>query len=810
MPQETSQKSEIDLEKTDRLPALEMAAFDQEFGDDAVPLEYPAGGPVAFSRGLLQSADFARPSSLDLPSLAETVRSVEERIARQNAEHEALQRDYEKALEGESSAVIRANGLAAELGSIQTALEAQQAHARDVEKSLEEKIASVEAARQSAEGAMREAERLQGETHALRESLASRDSQITQILHSLGERDAQFLALQTEHARIIPELEERYRTGSRLESDLETARAKVAALDQELDGSKSVVVSLSDQIKRREAELAGARAEAESLRVRSASYLETLRTQDWRQGYHLNAIRELEGELAAAQSTAGTLVAERDALKRHVDQLTGELDARRQTIGDLQDKVEAHVASLVAKDDELQARDEAHAAALAAKDDELQARGEAHELALAAKDDELQARDEAHAAALAAKDVELQSRDATHAAALEAKDEELRVRDRSHAVALMAKDDELQARDQAHADLSLELVALKAEQGRLTALVAARDAAIEATRAAGADEAQRLNGLLDSAALKSEEQSAEIARLQAESANLRRDMETLTSSLSEARRPIDTIQAEVQRLSAELAVVTARGTELEGENAKLRSSLERTRGALEEREFLIRRLERSESNNANVLGRIQTSIERLGVSPSAAGRGDAARADPGRSDSVRADVARADLSRSDILRADTARASDTARADSVRLEGARADLPKGDILRADISRADLPRTDIPRTDIPRADIEWAVEMVRIDGGKSIPHPLGKRTRVGRATGCELRIDSSSVSRHHALILVGPRDILIEDLNSTNGVYINGRKASRQVLSDGDTLTIGEALFRFSAKSVPRRESPAAP
>jgi pSer/pThr/pTyr-binding forkhead associated (FHA) protein len=97
------------------------------------------------------------------------------------------------------------------------------------------------------------------------------------------------------------------------------------------------------------------------------------------------------------------------------------------------------------------------------------------------------------------------------------------------------------------------------------------------------------------------------------------------------------------------------------------------------------------------------------------------------------------------------------------------------------------------------------DLVRIDGGKSESHLLGKRTRVGRATGCELHVDSSSVSRHHALILVGPRDILIEDLNSTNGVYINGRKASRQVLNDGDTLTIGEAIFRLSAKQQPRHE-----
>jgi hypothetical protein len=153
--------------------------------------------------------------------------------------------------------------------------------------------------------------------------------------------------------------------------------------------------------------------------------------------------------------------------------------------------------------------------------------------------------------------------------------------------------------------------------------------------------------------------------------------------------------------------------------------LERTRGQLEEREFLIRRLERSESNNANVLGRIQTSMERLGsaVAPGAGGS---------------------------------------------------------------------------------AAPEWAPELIRLDGDRSVTHVLGRRTRIGRAAGCELHIDSGSVSRHHALILAGTREAIIEDLNSTNGVIVNGRKVTRQVLSDGDILTIGEIQFRYVAKplSVP--------
>ena len=70
--------------------------------------------------------DFVRPSAVDLPSLAESVRSVEERIARQNAEYEALSRAYERAREAEAAAVARANALAADLAAARAALEAEQ------------------------------------------------------------------------------------------------------------------------------------------------------------------------------------------------------------------------------------------------------------------------------------------------------------------------------------------------------------------------------------------------------------------------------------------------------------------------------------------------------------------------------------------------------------------------------------------------------------------------------------------------------------------------------------------------------------
>jgi len=95
--------------------------------------------------------------------------------------------------------------------------------------------------------------------------------------------------------------------------------------------------------------------------------------------------------------------------------------------------------------------------------------------------------------------------------------------------------------------------------------------------------------------------------------------------------------------------------------------------------------------------------------------------------------------------------------------------------------------------------DWQPEFVRIDGDRNVSHALARRTRIGRASTCELQIDSSSVSRHHALVVLGTREAIIEDLNSTNGVIVNSRKVTRHVLSDGDVITLGEIVFKFATK-----------
>lgn len=576
------QTPEVDLDRTDKLPILEGVRFDPDVEDDAVRMEHsaaPAEPPIS------ATADFVRPSPVDLPSLAESVRSIEMRIERQNAEYEALSRSYERACEAESAAVARAAVLEKDLAAARSTLESEQTRARDIERTLAERAASV-------------------------------DATTVQVLHSLAERDSQLAALQQQHAQVLPTLEASEKTATQLQADLASARAELAAISAELKNRQALSATLGAELKRRESEVSAARSDSTAAKTKAGAYLELLRSREWRKGFDLNLYREMDARVEAADTG-------RDALQINCDQLKGQLADR-----------DAMIAAQNATIEALQAAAAAHAVAFAQQ----------------------------------------------------------------------AKD--LKAAEQARTDWVAQLGLIETQRKHLTAELAGRDRALAEALAAGSAQTQH------------------VAQLEAEAANREEEMTVLVTHLQEARRPIQAIESERQRLKEELAAKTAAVKDLTEEVEKLRAALERTRGALEEREFLIRRLERSESNNATALGRIQTTMERLGSAASAA----------------------------------------------------------------------------PVT--PLAP-ERCAELVRIDGERSISHALARRTRIGRAPGCELHIDSSSVSRHHALIVLGGRETIIEDLNSTNGVIVNGRHVTRQVLSDGDLLVIGEIQFRYVERPARR-------
>jgi hypothetical protein len=91
-------------------------------------------------------------------------------------------------------------------------------------------------------------------------------------------------------------------------------------------------------------------------------------------------------------------------------------------------------------------------------------------------------------------------------------------------------------------------------------------------------------------------------------------------------------------------------------------------------------------------------------------------------------------------------------------------------------------------------------LIRTDGNTDFVHVLGRRTRIGRGPDNELVLDTKHISRYHAVLLAGPTHTTIEDLQSTNGVFVNGKRVSRHALKDGDRVQIGRTQFRYSVRS----------
>lgn len=90
-------------------------------------------------------------------------------------------------------------------------------------------------------------------------------------------------------------------------------------------------------------------------------------------------------------------------------------------------------------------------------------------------------------------------------------------------------------------------------------------------------------------------------------------------------------------------------------------------------------------------------------------------------------------------------------------------------------------------------------LVLMEGDAEVVHLLGRRTSIGRGPDNDIQIDQQFVSRHHAIIIAGPNQTVIEDLRSTNGLLVNGQRVRRCTLGDGDVVLIGKTRFRFARR-----------
>lgn len=88
-------------------------------------------------------------------------------------------------------------------------------------------------------------------------------------------------------------------------------------------------------------------------------------------------------------------------------------------------------------------------------------------------------------------------------------------------------------------------------------------------------------------------------------------------------------------------------------------------------------------------------------------------------------------------------------------------------------------------------------IVSIDGVVIKEVQLTKdRTTLGRRPYNDVVIDNLAVSGEHAVLQMSGSDVFLEDLNSTNGTYVNGKAIKKQQLQGGDTIEIGKYKIKF--------------
>ncbi|HXR18605.1 MAG TPA: AAA family ATPase [Steroidobacteraceae bacterium] len=126
--------------------------------------------------------------------------------------------------------------------------------------------------------------------------------------------------------------------------------------------------------------------------------------------------------------------------------------------------------------------------------------------------------------------------------------------------------------------------------------------------------------------------------------------------------------------------------------------------------------------------------------------------------------------------------------------------------------ASAPPTDSGSTEAPPAENAASAPLARIllaTSGQTVSeHELFPgRLIIGRTPANDLQIDSRFVSRHHCQIVTTAQSCVIEDLNSTNGIFLQSKRVRYHNLNDGDVVTIGQhELLYIDERARPRQSA----
>ncbi len=92
----------------------------------------------------------------------------------------------------------------------------------------------------------------------------------------------------------------------------------------------------------------------------------------------------------------------------------------------------------------------------------------------------------------------------------------------------------------------------------------------------------------------------------------------------------------------------------------------------------------------------------------------------------------------------------------------------------------------------------AVLIVRLAGQPDEKFEIvSAETLIGRAPTCDLQLPDESISREHSVVLADGETYMLEDLQSTNGIKVNGKRVRSVELGHGDEIEIGQTRLLFT-------------
>jgi general secretion pathway protein A len=128
---------------------------------------------------------------------------------------------------------------------------------------------------------------------------------------------------------------------------------------------------------------------------------------------------------------------------------------------------------------------------------------------------------------------------------------------------------------------------------------------------------------------------------------------------------------------------------------------------------------------------------------------------------------------------------------------------------ANTGRMRLPDVQIAHAATSEDQVQSVGRILLASDGKTVIERELKPGRlvIGRTPDNDLQIDSKFISRHHCQIVTQPDACLIEDLNSTNGIYVQSKRVKRYNLNDGDVVQVGQHEIIYIDERAPRARHP---